>query len=403
VSSTSVRRELAVIAVLVASAACSGDDGGSSPSTTVASVASGDTSTSAETTTVVTPAGPILFSAQGNDLDAYDLALDQPVRHTVIRHRAAEPEGWDVNGQVCTLPDGRIVAGEDTGQPDPPPGWGIFEFEGRDIASLTVTRVGRLAPTYQGGPDGAENYGCAVLPDGRVLTTDVGNQASGAGTGQLILWFPPFDVGEVRHCKLDVAVATAQQIAVDPGGRILVASSRPPTIGVLRYTGDLPTDDTAVGGCGRTDPTGAPLVDEGRLAREVLIAPGHGVTTTNGLAWSPSGTLYVSSVLSGAIDEYTADGTFLRAILRHPEGESLGERPFSTGTPLGLAVGPDGTLYFADIGLGVTGGTAGFGPVDGAGSVRRIRFAGGEPQAPETLGSGLDYPDGLGVWLPGSW
>jgi hypothetical protein len=52
---------------------------------------------------------------------------------------------------------------------------------------------------------------------------------------------------------------------------------------------------------------------------------------------------YVSSVISGVINEYDANGGFVRTICS-PAGETLGETTFSTGTPLGLGVGPD-TLY----------------------------------------------------------
>ena len=31
------------------------------------------------------------------------------------------------------------------------------------------------------------------LPDGRLLTTEVGDQGFGFNNGQLVLWFPPFD------------------------------------------------------------------------------------------------------------------------------------------------------------------------------------------------------------------
>jgi hypothetical protein len=76
----------------------------------------------------------------------------------------------------------------------------------------------------------------------------------------------------------------------------------------------------------------------------------------------------------------------------------LGHRPFSTGTPLGLGVGPDGTLYYADAGLVVTRGT--IAPGLRTGTVRRITFAAGVPQRPEVLASGLQSPDGIGIWIP---
>jgi hypothetical protein len=84
-------------------------------------------------------------------------------------------------------------------------------------------------------------------------------------------------------------------------------------------------------------------------------------------------------------------------VLQPPPDETLGERTFSTGTPLGMGVGPDGTLYYADIGITITSEGIGPGP---EGTVRRIRFVDGAPQPPEIMGGGLAFPDGIGVYTP---
>ena len=105
-------------------------------------------------------------------------------------------------------------------------------------------------------------------------------------------------------------------------------------------------------------------------------------------------------MISGVINEYDADGGFVRAVLEPPAGEEIGEAPFSTGTPLGLATGPDGSLFYADIGI-VADPVDGFGPGDRAGSVRVIRFVAGEPQPPEVVADHLQFPDGLGILAPG--
>ena len=72
--------------------------------------------------------------------------------------------GRDINGMVCALPDGsgRFVAGEDTGQPDAPAGWGVFAADG--------TQVGKLvASAAAAKPD---PYGCAFDGAGRLFTTE---------------------------------------------------------------------------------------------------------------------------------------------------------------------------------------------------------------------------------------
>ncbi|GIW39635.1 MAG: hypothetical protein KatS3mg076_0212 [Candidatus Binatia bacterium] len=223
----------------------------------------------------------------------------------------------------------------------------------------------------------------------------MGNQASGPPNGQLVVWFPPFDVPDPRYCKLDVAIGTAGGIAVDSQDRVYVASARG-TAGVLRYTGPFPTSDDAAGGCGRVDATGAPLADS--VTREVFLpADGTHLVTPNAVVIGPRGTFYVSSILNGVVAEYDAEGRFLRRVVEPVPGESL---PFpSTGTPFGLGVDSGGTLYFADLGLVV--GPRGPGPGPGQGSVRRVRFdAEGNPLPPETLDRGLNFPDGIGIWEP---
>jgi hypothetical protein len=339
----------------------------------------------------------IVFNGEGNNLNAYETTPPFK-KQTVIRNHNADPNGLDINAQICFLPDGsrRFIAGEDTGQPNPPQGWGIFKLRGHEVGDLSAREVAKLTPTYQGSSDNAENYGCGVLSDGRVVTGDVGNQALGPGDGQLIVWFPPFKLGPNRYCKVAIDIATAGSIWIDKQDRVYITSARPPTWGVWRYT-DIPTSDNAAGGCGRKDSTGAPLATA--VHRELFIPNTHSFTPY-GLAPSNHKTLYVSSVFTGNIAEYDLNGTFLRDILKPPPGETLGAQPYSTGTPLGIGVGPDGTLYYADIGLVVSGG--GVGPGRATGTVRRIRFVNDMPQTPEKLDSGLAFPDGIGILAPGA-
>lgn len=398
---------LAVLGVL-AVAACSSDGEGGGD---------GDSARSSTATTeaaAAAPSGPIVLNGQGNNLLAY--ATDGSGESQVLfTNKHDDPEnGRDLNAQVCFFPDDprQFIAGEDTNQPDPLQGWGIFRLDGDAVGELTATQVGKLTPTYQGSGDNAENYGCGFLADGRIVTSDVGNQASGEGDGQLIVWFPPVTGGEyvdgadnagfddVAFCKVDVGIATAGGLYVDGEDNVYLGSARPPTGGVLRYSGGWPTGPDAAGGCGRTDGTGAPLVDDGAVTREVFIASGeHDLLSPHSVAPAPDGGFYVSSVITGTINEYDAGGAFVRTVLQPPDGEEVGPEPLSTGTPLGIGVDADGTLYYADIGI-VADPENGFGPGDGTGSVRRIRFVDGEPQPPETLDEGLAFPDGIGIFQP---
>ena len=407
-----IRRHLAVrlVPLLAAGAllagACSSTSDSTSSGSTAGTTAGTTGSTAGTTGSSTGGAGDYLvFNGQGNNLDAYDPSPPFDSQQ-VITNAADDPDGLDINAQICFFPDqpNRFIAGEDTGQGTGDlQGWGIFDLSGDALGDLEATQVGKLVPTYQGSADNAENYGCGFLTDGRLLTTDVGNQALGPADGQLIVWFGPYDRTEVPYCKLDINIATAQSIWVGEDDRVYVASARPSDEagatagGVYVYDGPFPTGPDAAGGCGGTDSTGAPLAE---MTGTKLIASGdHGLLSPSGLAAAPDGNLYVSSVFTGVINEYTTDGTFVRTILQPPAGETLGAAPFSTGTPLGLATGPDGSLFYADIGLVLEAGQSP-GPGDGTGTLRRITFVDGEPQAPETMADGLAFPDGVGIYVP---
>ncbi len=389
---------LVVLALLVG--ACSdGDDDAADAGTTTVDDGPADTTTTTAAERSL-PSEEIVFGAEGNRLWAYSTG-DPSEAQVVIPSAADDPgAGLDINAQLCFFPDGsgRFIAGEATGQPNPPAGWGIFQLRGTGVGDLSAEQIGKLTPTYQPGAD-PENYGCGVLSDGRMVTTDLGGQAPGdPGNGQFIVWFGDPEGTDQTYCKVDVAIATAQSLLVGPDDEVYVVSARPPTSGVWRYT-DLPTSADAAGGCGGADGTGEPLADQ--VAREQVLAPGaNDILSPAGIAPSPNGGFYVSSVITGIINEYDADWNFVRTILAPPEGEVIGaDTSLSTGTPLGIGVASDGTIYYADIGI-VNDPENGFGPGEGTGSVRRIRFVDGEPQEPETINEGLAFPDGIGVYTP---
>jgi hypothetical protein len=357
----------------------------------------------------------IIFNGETNRLNAYQPGPGFP-KQTVIPSAADVPGGVgrDLNAQICFTrgPQGqvRFIAGEDTnqGSEHASAGWGFFELTGTRVGEFAFEQIGKIIPTYQTTADDAENYGCGFLSDGRLLTTDVGNQAMGPPTGQLIIWFPPFDNGAnytetgvlpdtpARYCKLDIGIGTAQSIAIDDQDRVFVAAARPGSAGIYLYTGPFPTSDTPEGGCDGTDSTGAPMATAVNKVR--FIRPGATLPTPAGIAIKPDGGFYVSSVLNGVIAEYDAEGTFVRVVLRPPSAGI----PHPTGSPLGLGLASDGTLYFADVGLTLEGG---IGPGFRTGAVRRVRFVNGQPQAPEIMDRGLNFPDGIGILelpLPGA-
>ena len=358
---------------------------------------------------VLAPAGPahaagpfdsglLLYSTEGNRLRRYDVDTigSTLVEDILIERASLDPvTGRDSNGIICAIPDGsgRFVLGEDTGQPDTPAGWGVFSADG--------VQEGKLTATYQ--TSGAEPFGCAFDDRARLFTTDVGSQAVGSANGQLILWFPPYDVfpgeplaypnAEISNnfCKIAVDIGTAGQPVIDDQGRVYVTSSG--GLSVLRFSPPFPTGPDAQGGCGASDAQGSPLAEQ--VTREVFLPP-DGLSTYSGIALAPNGNLYIATNLTGTIAEYNPDGTRVRKILDPGPFAGL---PIASGNPQSLAVAPDGTIYYADLDLQGTLPAVGPGP---NGKVRRITFSDGEaPNPPQIVREGLAFPDGVAI-LPGN-
>ena len=290
---------------------------------------------------------------------------------------------------ICAVPgrDGWVVAGEDTGQPSPPAGWGLFDSAGRQRGKLTP-----LSAAAQPEP-----FGCAFDQAGRLVTSEVGAPGFGTSTGTLRLWYPPFerfpgDAGEYPetdatsddYCVLADGIGTAGAIAIDGQGRIYLASSS--RLAIYRLSPPFPSGPTPADGCGSETSAGEPRADS--ITMEVFV---RAAATFSGLAFAPNGNLYAASVATGRIFEYDLEGRFLRSILTPPEWLP----PFSTGYPQGLAVDSSGTVYYADLDLTWEGDMPGPGP---NGTVRRVRLGpDGEPLPPEILLDGLRFPDAVSV------
>jgi hypothetical protein len=378
------------------------------------------------------PRAQFVLSPEGNNLWAYD-AASRAVQLVVkgVNERdpgVAAPPGSDrrdINGQICIAPDGRhIITGEDTVEPtgtggsshDPRiAGWGYFTISGSRLGQITVREVGKLAPEsgpgpgYTGDPD---NFGCGFLDAKRLLTTAIGDTLPGdPSNGQLFMWFGPFDknfrrektqtgdgfyVGDVPHCAIDSTLATAGGIAIDRNGDVYVATNRfddaRNTGTVWRYSGTWPkTQAECTASYVRAHITKTAVLD--LLPPPIPFEPI--AVTPSDVKISPQGTLYVSSVFTGTVSEFTKSGTLVRDI--YPLSP-IAPRTGPTGnTPFGLAFTSDGALWIADLGIILDS------PASGQGSVIRQPFdAGHNPVllGAQTINKGLDYPDGLGVYTP---
>jgi hypothetical protein len=304
----------------------------------------------------------MLYSAQANELDLYDLTTGAM---TVLI--AAEQN--NVNGQACLVPGGggRFIMAEDTDQKTGArQGWMIFTSDGQPEKKLEEPRASNE-------PDQIEPYGCAFDREERLFTSDIGTGGFGATDGKLIVFFPP---EYQTSCLLDNTIRVAGAVAIDDDGSVLLTESVPPGR-VLRFSGPYPKD---AGECGTVQPAKSTFIED------------PAVGTPLGIARAPNGNWYVSSVyVPTAIREYTHDGAFVRVIAEGPE----------IGNPAGIAVDSKGTIYYADLGLTLSTGEDGqpsIGPEDGKGTVRKISFdADGNPQPPQIMGSNFNFPDAVSV------
>ncbi len=260
-------------------------------------------------------------------------------------------------------------------------------------------------PTYQPTPDAPDNYGCGVLSDGRILTTDIGNDAGGDANGQLEIWFPPYDSLTVSFCKIDTHLATGQAIYVDGNDDVYLNSPRPSDDphatagGIYKYTGPFPTSADAAGGCGQVDNLGSPLADHVTKTK-VLSAGDHDLVSPSGLTKGAERPL-VRVERDHRRDQrvrpelgFRAD----RAASRRPASNSASSR----SRPARRSGSPRTTTATC---TSPTSASSWYrerrrGPAPGAGSVNRITFTNGEPNAPEVMADGLQFPDGLGIWHP---
>jgi hypothetical protein len=384
------------VATAVALSGCSSTSTDGSAATTAA-----PPTTPAPTSTTTPGSDAVLFVAVGGNIDAYD--TQPPFHRERVVAAGTAPDGSEPHGQICFYPDGSrrfVVAETRAAAPGVAAGagWGVYQLTGDDIGTFRVARTGGFSSPSLASTDPPSTYGCAFLSDGRLLTTDVGNAQSGAPTGQLIEWFPPYGSTTVAHCTIATGLGSPRGLAVDPQGAIELAAARAPSAGVWRYSGAFPKTP---GACAATPSAAAGgTVVSGVTANLLVPAGPNGLGTPDAVALTADGKgLVVTSAPDGVINRYDLGGTFSDTVLQPKAGEQLGATPRAGGTPLGVAVNADGAVFYADPGLLVGAGGA-VAPGDRVGSVRRITFSQGRAQAPQVLNQGLPGPDGLGIFDP---
>lgn len=361
-------------------------------------------------TTVPAPGSGILLSAQGNQLDFYDLTSPVPAttRATPIQRHKHDPNaapgtdatpanGNDVNGQICKITQSggavRYLMGEDSDQSQLPngtaQGWGIFAPTGSPAEAGPWTRVDKIVAPYRLHDNDhlPDNTGCAVSADGsKLFLVDLGIGAFDVpGIGSLFLYHRDANgnfSSSSPVCVLANDLTTAGYIAEHPDGSVLVPESGRSSGGsVSRFRPPFPAAGDSAGCAAYRDAHG--IEDRENFLAGLGPFPDFASFVPISIA-RRNGKWLVGNVVPGQVGEYDDAGNFVRPIV-------VGQGPGVAG----IAVDGLGNLYIANLGL-VPCDTI-LCPQEGAGTLWKVSF---DPVTDAALPAvllmpALTYPEGI--------
>jgi hypothetical protein len=398
----------ALLSTGVASTAPSGAQSSSTPGNSVPTVAAG----------VKGQPGYLVYWDQNEEVDF--LSMPKGTQGQLL-------PAWDLNGQVCVLPDGRFVGGYDPTLPNqhnlgglkrykqPPDGEELVEpngsFSGQTLYvpgpyKLPGQSVGSDSPpTANGVFNNNQTYtGCAVDRHRNIFGNDIATAQGDfppPSSGRLVEWFAPNyttdcivygpDTGGVGPHHTDGTGGLAQPgtMAVAPDGDLLIPNVGTST--VLRVAhASLPTSASQCPGGVYPRP-------------KVRVSTFFKVSFPAGIAEDPTCGCY-------AVSRYVGDPSIVWVSAKGQPEPGRGSVPGTTVAnlgkgagqynPFGMAFAPDGTLYFVDIHIACSGPLTGCGPADYGGRVMQVTFAKGKPSAPVTVAGGFDFPTSVTVCVP---
>ena len=350
---------------------------------------------------------------------------------------------WDPNGQLCLAPDGsgRFSIAYNPTLPSqhnpgslktpkqPPVGEALYDATGTFSGHTSFVpgpyhlpgqTVGGDIPPDSNSPSHAFNNngtytGCAFDARGDLFASDLGT-----AQGQ----FPPPDDGRVIEWFAPDLTSACVLIGPTSDG---VGPHHVDGTGGLRQPGDLAFDadgDLLVPEAGHTV-SGVPA---GRVLRFDHTSFPSDPSQCGADGLYPSGQLRSSVFFQGSLTFLPFPQAIARAVgcncwavssvfgdpavafvdrQGHPvatpasiPGQSLaqlGKVP-NGYNPFGVAVAPDGTVYFVDIHIECKGNSLGdCGPAYLGGRIMRVPYAGGQPGTPTAIMSGIDFPTSVTV------
>ena len=350
---------------------------------------------------------------------------------------------WDANGQMCILNDGtgRWVVGYDPTldqhNPGAPPHKPYKQPPiGEELVSRTGVWTGKNlfvpgpftmgphdpgedSPAVKGVYNGQSTYtGCALDSHHNVLADDIGTAQGDfpiPTDGRLVEWFAPSYTescilfgptqGGVGAHHVDGTGGLVQpgMMTTTPNGDVLLPQGGSPT-------GGLPGDVVRIDHNSLpTRPSDCPggVYPQGRLHQSVFFQGSLNLLPVpGGIARDPTCQCYAISSIFGAPSIAWFDDQGQQVASRTPiPGETLDQFGHDPNgyNPFGLAVAPDGTLYFVDIHITCRGaGLVGCGPQDAHGQVMRVTFQpNGQPNPPAVLATGFNFPTSVTLCIPG--
>ena len=397
-----------LLTTLVSGVSPAGAQSASTPGSSVPTVAGG----------VKGQAGYLVYWDQNEEVDF--LSMPKGTQGQLL-------PAWDLNGQVCVLPDGRFVGGYDPTLPaqhnlgglkpykQPPDGEELDEpngsFSGQTLYvpgsyKLPGESIGSDSPpTANGVFNNNQTYtGCAIDSHRNIFGNDIATAQGDfppPSSGRLVEWFAPNyttdcivygpDAGGVGPHHTDGTGGLAQPgtMAVATNNDLLVPNVG--TSSVLRFAhSSLPANASQCPG--------------GVYPRaKVRVSTFVKVSFPAGIAKDPTCGCY-------AVSSYIGDPSIIwvsasgqpepgRGSVPGTTVANLGKSP-DQYNPFGMAFAPDGTLYFVDIHIACTGPLTGCGPADYGGRVMRVTFTDGQPSAPVTVAGGFDFPTSVTVCVP---